>query len=289
MLPETLDDILCELNFTSNLAAPYVMLARHASESRNFFDLGVDYFEEYQRFQAARNFAKCRFLVSFLGLPNHGGDATFAGIYEVLGSVTQGDPGFRAAQGYEDVVKLCEGLPYLYSLSRLQQYDSLRTEWDIRWNLPGPAKYQYFKPNLPIPTLRFGTATDFASLKGIVNQGTVLESLIGEVNEDSLYFSEGAAAYTKHLKRERNAALVAFVKNRAKKDGIYRCCVCGFDFFERYGIDYIECHHTIPVSSLKIGDKTDPNDVVLLCANCHRAVHKRKPWLSKVELYKLLQ
>ena len=112
MLSNTLDDILAELNFTSDVAAPFqVMLARHASESRRFFHRSVETFEEYQRFQSARNFAKCRFLISFLGLPDRGGDATFAGIYEVLGSFRQGEPGFRTPQGDPKSLAHVQGSP----------------------------------------------------------------------------------------------------------------------------------------------------------------------------------
>ena len=64
----------------------------------------------------------------------------------MLGKATRGEPGFREPEGDPEVVAACKGQKHLYSLARLTQYDSLRTEWDISWNLPGPAKYQYFKP-----------------------------------------------------------------------------------------------------------------------------------------------
>ena len=48
------------------------------------------------------------------------------------------------------------------------------------------------------------------------------------------------------------------------KMGQLICEVCGFDFAERYGKlgkDFIECHHTVPVSELKPNSKTHLEDV----------------------------
>ncbi len=47
---------------------------------------------------------------------------------------------------------------------------------------------------------------------------------------------------------------------------------------------FIECHHTKPVATLVEGEKTHLDDLVLVCANCHRMVHRGKPWLSIGEL-----
>lgn len=58
------------------------------------------------------------------------------------------------------------------------------------------------------------------------------------------------------------------------------CQVCGFNYEEVYGNwgkDYIEVHHLIPVSEYKKRQETDPKlDLVVLCANCHRMVHRKK-------------
>lgn len=289
MLSSTLDSALEALQFTTDLSAPsHVLLARHAADSFRFFQRGVETFEEYQRFQTDDNFAKCRYIVVFLGLPGRGVDATFGGIYEVLGRIKRGEAGFREPQGDPEVVASCLGQDYLYSLARLTQYDALRTEWDIRWNLPGPAKYQYFKPGIPIATLRLGTSTDSESMKVFIRQEVLLDNLENLLDPDSAAFPEGAAAYSRHLKRERSAALVAYVKEQARASDHYRCFICSFDFAKTYGIDYIECHHTIPISAMAPGDKTKPEDCVLLCANCHRAVHKHDTWLSKTELGSIL-
>jgi 5-methylcytosine-specific restriction endonuclease McrA len=290
MLSSTIDSTLEALEFTTKLSTPFdVLLARHAPDSFKFFQRSVEAFEEYQRFQTDDNFAKCRYIISFLGLPSRGVDATFGGIYEVLGKVRRGEAAFREPEGDPDVVASCKGQSYLYSLARLTQYDSLRTEWDIRWNLPGPAKYQYFKPGIPIATLRLGDSIDSESMKSWIRREVILENLESALDPDSLSYSEGAAAYARHLKRERNAALVAYLKSQARASNSYRCFICTFDFDKTYGIEYIECHHTIPVSAMTAGEKTRPEDCVLLCANCHRAVHKQKKCLLKSELHAILK
>lgn len=85
---------------------------------------------------------------------------------------------------------------------------------------------------------------------------------------------EGRAALRIHLRRERSSALV-----RAFKEGLpaLTCAACDFDFETAYGeagAGYIEAHHIVPVASLVDGARTRLQDLVALCANCHRVVHR---------------
>jgi len=59
-------------------------------------------------------------------------------------------------------------------------------------------------------------------------------------------------------------------------------------FFGKLGADYIECHHTVPISQIAPRAKTKVADVCLLCSNCHRMAHKRRPWLTVGGLKALL-
>lgn len=73
-----------------------------------------------------------------------------------------------------------------------------------------------------------------------------------------------------------------------------RCQVCHFSFEEIYGDlgkDYIEVHHLTPLSTHLGAHATDPRtDVAVLCANCHRMIHRRKGQaLSLEQLRSLLQ
>jgi len=70
------------------------------------------------------------------------------------------------------------------------------------------------------------------------------------------------------------------------------CEACEFDFATFYGkrgYGFLECHHTKPVASLLEGHKTHINDLSLVCANCYRMIHRKKPWLSIDELKAILQ
>jgi 5-methylcytosine-specific restriction protein A len=92
--------------------------------------------------------------------------------------------------------------------------------------------------------------------------------------------------------RERNRGIVERRKELAlARYGRLACEACGFEPAGRYGDRgrvLIECHHTRPVHTLRPGESTRLADLALLCANCHRAIHARRPWLSLDGLRALL-
>lgn len=67
---------------------------------------------------------------------------------------------------------------------------------------------------------------------------------------------------------------------RAKSIEIHgtKCKACGFsfhDFYGDFGSGYIEVHHLKPVSTLTTVESINPvTDMTVLCANCHRVVHR---------------
>ena len=104
---------------------------------------------------------------------------------------------------------------------------------------------------------------------------------------------EGRLLVRTHYERERNPALVRRKKEVVfAKKGHLACEACGFDFEKIYGErgqGFIECHHTKPLHTLKSGSNTRLDDLVLLCANCHRMVHVTSPWLTMPELVETLR
>lgn len=104
-------------------------------------------------------------------------------------------------------------------------------------------------------------------------------------------FPEGKIREENHKRRERNTTQIQKAKtNYIAKNGAV-CQVCGFNFKDVYGnvgADYIEAHHTIPVSEMKEGEKTKVKDLAFVCANCHRMLHRRRPWLTMKDLSKLV-
>jgi 5-methylcytosine-specific restriction protein A len=108
-------------------------------------------------------------------------------------------------------------------------------------------------------------------------------------DEEESEFPEGRVLYRLHRQRERNSALV-----KKKKASVERlaCEVCGFDFEEKYGQlgrGYIECHHTQPISEYDSRQLTKLKELALVCANCHRMLHRQRPWLSVEDLSALMR
>lgn len=106
-------------------------------------------------------------------------------------------------------------------------------------------------------------------------------------------FPEGKSIEKIHKARERNSKVIRLAKeSRAKEFKVLTCDVCGFDFEKMYGeigSMFIEAHHTIPVSELKEGDVTKLEDIALVCSNCHRMLHRRRPWLKIDEIKNLIK
>lgn len=116
---------------------------------------------------------------------------------------------------------------------------------------------------------------------------------LGKVGPIDLEFREGTPSERRHITRERSARLVALVKGRAlARFGRLACQACGFDFAQMYGLrgeGFIEAHHTRPVGGLAKETRMRPEDMALLCSNCHRMIHCRRPWLGLNQLRRLVQ
>lgn len=71
-----------------------------------------------------------------------------------------------------------------------------------------------------------------------------------------------------------------------------RCTACGFDFGEKYGClgeGYVEVHHLFPISEYGGERKVNPTtDLVPLCSNCHRIIHRPEKVLSIEELKRII-
>ena len=99
---------------------------------------------------------------------------------------------------------------------------------------------------------------------------------------------EGRTLTRAHQVRERSRKLVEAKKAAClKATGALRCEACSFEFGIAYGErgkGFIEVHHALPVYQLRPGAKTRLADLHLLCANCHRMVHAKRPWLTLDQL-----
>jgi hypothetical protein len=109
--------------------------------------------------------------------------------------------------------------------------------------------------------------------------------------------AEGIAEGERHRREstffKRNPSLRALaIEHHGTK-----CFACGFDFRERYGSigeGFIEIHHLNPFaerhdSVFGKATLTTLADLIPICANCHRMVHRRRPAYSLDELKSALR
>jgi 5-methylcytosine-specific restriction protein A len=123
------------------------------------------------------------------------------------------------------------------------------------------------------------------------NMATI-ENQDSKLQDDDLVAEEGQVLTRAHKIRERNQKIVKKKKDVVlARTGKLACEACGFDFKARYGSrgqGFAECHHLLPLCDLKPGIKTRIADLAILCANCHRMIHRNKPWLSLENLKAIL-
>ena len=127
----------------------------------------------------------------------------------------------------------------------------------------------------------------FSAIRELVQIEVGDSTSLEELEEARVQFSE-----SKRLARERHFFSRNSALGRAAKEKYgSRCQVCGFSFEDRYGAlgrGYIECHHLNPLSERSDSETvtilTSLEEVRVLCANCHRMIHRRRPALSVEEL-----
>ena len=115
---------------------------------------------------------------------------------------------------------------------------------------------------------------------------------IDEPVEDEV-LPEGRVLTRLHLLRERSRALVERKRERTlARTGRLACEVCDFDFARVYGelgIGFVECHHLVPLAELPRVRTTRLTDLAIVCANCHRMLHRTRPTITIIELRTLIR
>ena len=113
-----------------------------------------------------------------------------------------------------------------------------------------------------------------------------------ELDDEDSTAEEGQVLTRVHKIRERNQKLVRKKKDDVlERTGKLACEACEFDFGVHYGSrgqGFAECHHLLPLCDLNPGTKTRIADLAIVCANCHRMIHRKKPWLSLEQLKAIL-
>ena len=216
------------------------------------------------------------------------------------------EPSARGSKSHSEVIELSK------FLKRLPIHDSEKRDSDFR-NPNGVgmklSNFLRLDPDYPGEGLKRGSRLEaevWEAFAGNQSRLRVVATAIRENSndlaapwnpldlddDDEAEAEEGHVLTRAHRVRERNQGLVEKKKQQVlKSTGQLACEVCGFNFRDRYGArgsGYAECHHAKPVSELKPGARTKLVDLVVLCANCHRMVHRRRPWLSLEKLKTIL-
>jgi 5-methylcytosine-specific restriction protein A len=114
---------------------------------------------------------------------------------------------------------------------------------------------------------------------------------VAELEEEEA-FPEGKVLYRLHRLRKRSGELVRLAKQKALDEkGRLLCAACAFDFAMTYGEvgrGFIECHHLLALADLIAERATRVSDLTLVCSNCHRMVHRKRPWLTPDNLAALV-
>jgi predicted restriction endonuclease len=121
---------------------------------------------------------------------------------------------------------------------------------------------------------------EFLSALTQAAEGQVTDQDVAFIAAGQTTAIENYARYRVHSRIERSARIPKEVK---RLQG-YSCLACGFNFETAYGElgkDYIEAHHVVPVS-VSAGKEKQVNlleDFLVLCANCHKMIHRLgEPW-----------
>ena len=101
----------------------------------------------------------------------------------------------------------------------------------------------------------------------LTRKGSSTENAIH--NQDEAVYQEGERRYVTHLMAERSKAVVSAAKSATS----WVCEICSMNFYDKYGVRYIEAHHKTPISTYSEKYTIKPRDLALLCPNCHKAVH----------------
>lgn len=132
-----------------------------------------------------------------------------------------------------------------------------------------------------------GGQDDDNDLFGII-QSDIQSDIQSELAEEEVFYSDGAVIEYYGKRFERKPAN----KEKAIKIHGLSCIACGFNFGQTYGSrgeNYIEIHHINPLSTVKHEVVINPEtDLVPVCANCHRMIHRHKDNVLTIDELKRL-
>lgn len=155
-----------------------------------------------------------------------------------------------------------------------------------------PEWHNYFSDNKDSatgsPIIRLYIEKPFQYVIEFIETTTIVNDIEAEITEEMPPASEGGTKYYFGKRYERNPL------NRQKAIAYHgtKCNACGFDFEAVYGErgkGFIEVHHTKPLSTVDEVHEVDPvHDLITVCSNCHRMIHRNRDKVLSVEEVKKL-
>lgn len=156
-----------------------------------------------------------------------------------------------------------------------------------------PSYFDRFSANKPVtspPHLKFvKDSTDAFQVSFVVPSEDESDREQDNTTEQASSRSEGAKKTYQATRYERNP------RNRLEAIRIHgtTCVVCEMDFGVRYGAwgeGFIEIHHLNPLAYNGDEQDVDPaTDLVPVCSNCHRMIHRHGKVLTVQEAKSLIQ
>jgi len=122
-------------------------------------------------------------------------------------------------------------------------------------------------------------------ISDVVN--TLTRTKVNEEQREVYPRCENRKRVASHVYRERNSYLATERKSQDR----YKCYVCGFHYENLYGklgVAFAEAHHLIPLNKVQGPRRTHIEDLVTVCANCHRMLHRMKGERGDVEKLKAI-
>jgi 5-methylcytosine-specific restriction protein A len=158
-----------------------------------------------------------------------------------------------------------------------------------------------YKPNWNPAGQTYRITEERLAQAGCVDDEQIVETVVGRrfpvaaINSTELdafedpseeFFSalEGRQLLRQHIRRERSMKLVREFKKQLSNCS---CSICGFEFEAVYGDIgrlFIEAHHTKPISQLDKAEEVSINDLIAVCSNCHRMLHRTIPTMEPLDL-----
>ncbi|HDU5922689.1 HNH endonuclease [Klebsiella aerogenes] len=142
-----------------------------------------------------------------------------------------------------------------------------------------------------------------ACTQGSITQAISIEQLTEiSCNEDEQADEESSAIVSSlegkpitrlHQSRERDPKIIKQKKEQTlNATGKLQCEICSMDFEETYGKlgrGFAECHHKNPLSLRDKNEETALCDLAIVCSNCHRMLHRKRPWLTLDDLREIYE